>query len=152
MGYRVCSKSSPNRLASRCLSPLVGLAEFHLRGGFSTFDIRKASITPGPKFPLTWQASISKSANHRRTPVLRRIVEMIWFFMKTLQESVEDGMTTRLQDAVYLACGSFGLGQMLKDVEGKDPVEDRVTKWKMVCVAHNIGVPKILCSNSMQFG
>ena len=33
---------------------------------------------------------------------------------------------------------------MLKDVEGKDPVENRVTKWKMVCVAHNIGVPKDL--------
>src|SRR6516165_3232303 len=33
---------------------------------------------------------------------------------------------------------------MLKDVEGKDPVKGRVTKWKMVCIAHNIGVPKDL--------
>src|SRR5262245_108531 len=33
---------------------------------------------------------------------------------------------------------------MLKDVEGKDQVKDRVAKWKMVRVAHNIGVPKDL--------
>src|SRR5262249_26957126 len=33
---------------------------------------------------------------------------------------------------------------MLKDVEGKDLVEGRVSERKMVCVAYNIGVPKDL--------
>src|SRR5215469_15701767 len=33
---------------------------------------------------------------------------------------------------------------MLEDVEGKHQVEGRVAKWKMVRVAHNIGVPKDL--------
>jgi hypothetical protein len=50
----------------------------------------------------------------------------------------------RLQDAVNFLRSGFGIGQMLENIEGKDAVESCLAKWKMMRIAHDIGVPENL--------
>src|SRR5207253_10308105 len=67
------------------------------------------------------------------------------FLVQALQESrVNDDPAARLQNTVYFLGGGFWIGQMLENIEGKNTVECRLAKWKLMRVADDVGMPENL--------
>src|SRR5204862_1229055 len=77
--------------------------------------------------------------------IFRRVIKMMRCLVQRLQESGVNGDPTAwLEHAVDFLRSGFRIGQMLENIEGKNTIERRIAKGKMVRVAHDVGVPKNL--------
>ena len=70
---------------------------------------------------------------------------MMRCLVQGLQESSVNGEPASwLQDAVNFLRGGRGVDQMFENIEGKNTIEDFIAKRKVMCISHDIGVPKNL--------